>query len=104
MNPNTPGDMRIGARNRSMAVIATYLGYPFFGLDRPVLDKTGLVGTYDFVIEFSPDTATTAASEDSPRGPTFLEALKDQLGLKLESTTGPVQSLVIDHIEEPSPN
>ena len=37
-------------------------------------------------------------------GPTFLEALKEQLGLKLVPQTGPVDVLVLDHVEEPSPN
>jgi uncharacterized protein (TIGR03435 family) len=37
-------------------------------------------------------------------GPTFFEALKDQLGLKLKPTRAPIQILVIDHVEQPSPN
>jgi hypothetical protein len=50
------------------------------------------------------DPAQLLGSQPEDTGPTFLEALKDQLGMKLESTTGPVDVLVIDHVEEPSAN
>jgi len=68
-------------------------------LDRPVVDQTGLTGRFDFTLEWSSDSNAT----DSP-GPTFLEALRDQLGLKLTSTKGPIQTLIIDHVESPSEN
>jgi uncharacterized protein (TIGR03435 family) len=42
--------------------------------------------------------------QPDPQGPTFLDAMRDQLGLKLESTKGPIQVLVIDHVEMPSEN
>jgi uncharacterized protein (TIGR03435 family) len=70
-------------------------------LDRPVIDRTGLTGAFDFSIEFAPQMGA-AAQMDS--GSTLIEALKDQLGLKLEPATGPLKTLVIDHIEEPTPN
>jgi len=86
------------------------------GVDRPLVDKTGLTGKVDFVIEFSLDYNDARSPLDlmyipipagtppppDPTAPTFLEALKEQLGLRLESQTGPVDVLVIDHIEEPS--
>ena len=59
-------------------------------IGRPVLDKTGLTGEYDFALRCSPDE--------------FFTALQEQLGLKLESTKGPVEVLVIDHVERPSEN
>jgi uncharacterized protein (TIGR03435 family) len=76
------------------------------------LDQTGLSGTFDFSIDFTPEVngppggmrATQPDFQPDPTGPTFLEALKEQLGLRLESTTGPVDVLVIDHVEEPSAN
>jgi uncharacterized protein (TIGR03435 family) len=74
---------------------------------RPVLDKTGLSGKFDFLLEWSPQNEVSSNANSAapdPNGPTFLEALKDQLGLKLVPQTGKVQVLVIDHIEEPSPN
>ena len=42
--------------------------------------------------------------QPDPSGPTFLEALQEQLGLKLESQAGPIDILVIDHVEQPSEN
>jgi uncharacterized protein (TIGR03435 family) len=88
-----------------MDVIIGVLGFSWMGgIDRPVLDKTGLTGKIDFTIEFTPDVPAGTSFQPDPNGPTFIEALKDQLGLKLESQTGPVDILVIDHVEEPSPN
>ncbi|MGA3325109.1 MAG: TIGR03435 family protein [Terriglobia bacterium] len=70
-------------------------------VDGPVADKTGLTGKYDITLEWAPSTSS-AASEDS--GPSIFTAVQEQLGLKLEPTKGPVDALVIDHIERPSEN
>lgn len=83
------------ARNVSMEMIANSLG-PF---DRPVVDRTGLSGLYDFTMAWTPET-----TEQMETATGYLEALKEQLGLRLESTTGPITSLIVDRIEEPSPN
>lgn len=94
-----------GSRNVSMRQIADDMGAaPNANLDRPVVDQTGLSGNFDFVMNFSARPAMTTDATSADSEPTFLEALRDQLGLKLESTTAPVTTLVIDHIEEPSPN
>jgi uncharacterized protein (TIGR03435 family) len=94
------GPARMGARNVTMELIAITLTG---GVDRPVLDKTGLTGRFDFLMEFTAQRPLGA--DDQPgSGPTFLEAVKEQLGLKFEPTAGPVDVLVVDHIEEPSPN
>jgi len=78
------------------------------GPDRPVLDQTGLSGTFDFNIESAPQSNSTSPpgtnTQADDAGPTFLEALREQLGLKLESQTGPVNVIVLDHVEEPSAN
>jgi bla regulator protein blaR1 len=103
---STPGRIRVGARNLTMDQIASMLPAVAMGsLDRPILDQTGLVGSFDFSIEFtggfkgpSPDV------QPDPSAITFLEALQDQLGLKLKSQKGPVEVLVIDHVEKPSEN
>lgn len=99
--------------NLTMEQIAHHLGTPigtgWGGLDhRPIVDQTGLSGKFDFDIEFTPETnrASRPAADAQPEafGPTFLEALKDQLGLKLVKQTAPVQVCVIDHVERPTEN
>ncbi len=105
MQPGTPGRFRFGARDVTMAFIAkqlTSLG----DLGRPAVDHTGLTGTFDFVLEFVPEISQLPGRDFSPDpyGPTFLEAVREQLGLKLESTKGPSQFLVIDHVEHPTVN
>jgi bla regulator protein blaR1 len=101
------GRIHTSARNVTMSLIASSLTAFPFKVDRPVSDGSGLSGVFDLSIEFVPDApiklnGETALPDES--GTTFLEALKDQLGLKLESQTGPVDVIVVDHVEEPSPN
>ena len=76
-----------------------------------VVDKTGFAGTFDALVTFTPDKAlagirgpATAPRPDDATGRSFFRALEQQLGLKLESTNGPVEVLVIDHVERPSEN
>jgi uncharacterized protein (TIGR03435 family) len=74
---------------------------------RRVLDRTGLTGRFDFDLEWTPSvtppgTATTGVPPDA--GPSLFTALQEQLGLKLESTNGTVSVLVIDSVNQPSPN
>jgi uncharacterized protein (TIGR03435 family) len=77
-------------------------------LGRPVVDQTGLSGRFDFTLEWTPESNGPAQSRaDAPldsQGATFLEALKDQLGMKLKATKAPMDVLVIDHVERPSEN
>ena len=87
-----------------MATIATTIVGFGTNLDRPVVDQTGLGGTFDFSLEWTPEPSPGADVQADVSGPTLSEALNEQLGLKLEPRTGPVDVLVIDHIEEPSPN
>ena len=99
-----PGLLHVGARNVPLSMLATALDNPrVTGVDRPVFDRTGLAGNVDFVFEFAPPGALPDIQPDV-NGPGFLEALKDQLGLKLVPDRGPVDELYIDHVEEPSPN
>lgn len=98
-----PNGARIGgARDVTMAYIANALP-TLNNLGRPMIDKTALTGSFDFTIEWSPDTTATNAATQSD-SPSFVEALREQLGLKLDSAKAPVQMLVIDHIELPSDN
>jgi uncharacterized protein (TIGR03435 family) len=102
LDPSSPGAARLGSRNIPMSLFAgTFAPGPGIAINRPIVDKTGIKGNVDFVLEFYP------LSENAPDvlpGPTFLEAVKDQLGLKLNGDTAPVTKLVIDHAEEPTPN
>jgi uncharacterized protein (TIGR03435 family) len=68
-------------------------------VDRLVLDRTGLAGGFDVNLEYQP---LRDASGDA--GPSLFTALQEQLGLKLESTRGPIEVLVVDHVEPPTPN
>lgn len=71
-------------------------------LDRPVIDKTGLAGRFNFHLEYTPDRFITP--DEPGGGPAIFSALQDQLGLKLEPAKGPGEFLVIDSIEKPSEN
>jgi uncharacterized protein (TIGR03435 family) len=82
-------------------------------LGEQVVDRTGLKGTYQYRLQFSalggvgPDgmpLPPEAETPPQPAAPSVFTALQEQLGLKLESTKGPVATITIDHIEEPSPN
>jgi uncharacterized protein (TIGR03435 family) len=101
-----PGHITIGARDVTMSQITGWLESTAEGAaDRPVIDRTGLAARFDFTLSWvhNPRGVPVNAPTDSSE-PTFPEALRDQLGLKLESSTAAVETLVIDHIEEPSPN
>lgn len=83
-------------------------------MGRPVIDKTGLSGKYDFVLEWTPEAGADARAQGfgdgisepapAPGGPTIFTALQEQLGLRLEAQKGPVQNIVIDRVEKPSEN
>ncbi len=70
-------------------------------VDRPVVDRTGLKGRYDFKLQWTVDEAQ-ATDADAPPG--LFTAIQEQIGLKLEPAKAPVDVLVIDHVEQPSPN
>jgi uncharacterized protein (TIGR03435 family) len=82
---------------------------------RTVVDRTGLTGRYDFTLHWTPDeegvTALKPADSTQPAneavaamGPSIFTAVQEQLGLRLEPAKGPVECLVIDHVEQPSEN
>ena len=89
---------------RSMPIgelVSTLRRWGGTAIDRPLVDATGLTGVFDYVLTFAPDAPPGQPQAD---GPSYLEALKDQLGLKLEPARAMMPFLVIDHIEEPSEN
>jgi uncharacterized protein (TIGR03435 family) len=85
------------ARGLTLAAFAESLG-----LDRPVIDKTGIAGVFDFHLEFAPDES--AGSVDPARAPSIFTALPEQLGLRLTPAKGPSEFLVVDRLEKPSEN
>lgn len=90
-------------------------------MGRPVTDKTGVTETFDLLLDFTPDEATAgmprgmgpvgsgdpgspAPAADPSAPPTIFAAIQERLGLRLESTKGPVEVIVIDHVERPTEN
>jgi uncharacterized protein (TIGR03435 family) len=106
--PETPGDFAAAGYKVTMEAIAPALGGAANLTDRRVLDRTGLTGTYDFRLEFAPESPLSAQPDASadlgPGGPSFTEAMKNQLGLKLVPQKLPLEVIVIDHIERPTEN
>jgi len=83
----------------------------FVVLDRPVVDKTGITGTFDFRLKWTPDETQFSAlglrapaAGDNANAPPLFEAIQEQLGLKLEPEKIPAEVLVIDHVERPTEN
>ncbi len=115
-----PQGMRGGGRGQlqgmgaPMSLLATVLSNQ---LGRPVIDKTGLTGKYDYQLKWTPDSGPTGGGPGDalppgveppppadPDGPSIFSALQEQLGLRLESQKGPVPSFVIDRVEKPTQN
>jgi uncharacterized protein (TIGR03435 family) len=109
------------AGGRTMAQIATAfsrLTNTGSSLNRLVVDRTGLEGTYDLQLRFTPefipnlDSPVGFPNLDSPvgfpavdrNGPSIFTAVQEQLGLKLDAQRGPVDVLVIDRVERPTPD
>ena len=95
----------MGSRNTTMALIANVLP-SVAQLGRPVVDQTGLSGRYDFSIEWTMESNQPASADAAaePQGTTFLEAAKEQLGVKLEPAKARLDVPVVDHVERPSEN
>lgn len=89
---------RIRVRRGPIASLVYCLSEGLAG--RPVVDKTGLTGSYDIDFTWTPDDQQGTDNA----GPTLFTALEEQLGLKLVPSKGPVEIFVIDHVEQPSPN
>jgi uncharacterized protein (TIGR03435 family) len=97
--------LREGGRDMTMSAIADWLtGAGEF--ERPLLDQTGLGGTFDFIVDFDPESLGREADSSIPHdsGPTIREAMKEQLGLKVEKQEGSVSLFFIDSVEYPSAN
>lgn len=106
MKPSAPGRMKDGGRDVPMsrfAAILTGVGV----VDRPMMDQTGLEGTVDYSLEWIQVAANVpfgAAFHPDESAPTFEEALKQQLGIKMVSEKGSVDFFIVDHVERASAN
>ena len=102
----SPQGVSLPGRNATMAELASVMQRA--ALDRPVMDKTGLSGRYDFDLEWTPDETQFGGQgpRETPEStkPSLFAAIQEQLGLRLEGTKGPVDVLVIDKVERPSDN
>ncbi len=98
---------REGARNVDMGRIAESL-QGFGRMGRPVVDRTGLSGKFDFALEWTPQPEGPSVDADAEQfreaGPSFMQAVHDQLGLKFKEDKAPIEIVVFDHIERPSEN
>jgi len=96
------------ARNASMAEFAAVMQSAV--MDRPVVDRTGLAGKYDFTLTWTPDDSqfrsfgTRPPAPENPSVPGLFTAIEEQLGLRMESTRAAVEVLLIDRIEKPTPD
>ena len=108
------GRGQINAQGMEMQLLATSLSNQ---LGRPVIDRTGLTGHFDFELKWTPDPGQSAGlfggspppgvdapPPPDPNGPSIFTAVQEQLGLRLESSKGPVEMIVIDRVEKPSEN
>jgi uncharacterized protein (TIGR03435 family) len=102
---------KVTANDAQLSMLLTVLSRT---LGRTIVDRTGLAGHYDFTLEYAPEeggpqqpgaeAGNAPPPSPSDSAPSLFTALQEQLGLKLESTKGPVDVIVIDHIEKPDEN
>jgi uncharacterized protein (TIGR03435 family) len=107
IHPEEKGGVHVElpARNATIMQLAAMLQRVV--VDRAVVDQTGLSGTYDFDLEWTPDENQFNGNlprSVEPTKPSLFTAMQEQLGLRLEAARGPVQALVIDRVERPSGN
>jgi uncharacterized protein (TIGR03435 family) len=104
----SPQLVRLPGHNATMAELASVMQRA--ALDRPVIDKTGISGRYDFDLEWTPDETQFGGalgkppSTDDEAKPYLFAAIQQQLGLRLEATKGMVEVLVVDGAERPTAN
>ena len=76
-------------------------------VQKPVVDKTGLTGKYNFTLQWSPEQLSPVPGTptgDADKSPSIFAALREQLGLRLDIARGALEVLVIDRVEKPSEN
>ncbi len=107
------GKASITAKGTQISNLARNLSGP---AGRPIFDKTGLKGMYDVALEYAREPNLSANAPDGgptgnappvpsdPAGPSLQSAIEDQLGLKLVPSRGPMQVIVIEHMDKPDAN
>jgi uncharacterized protein (TIGR03435 family) len=102
-----PGDRSqawAGGRRVTLSMLAASLG-ELTPLERPiVINRTGLDGLYDFTMLWNPQIQELSANAGDQTGLTFLQALREHLGLTLRRENGPVEVIVVDRVEQPRPD
>ena len=96
-----------GSRGAPMELIGKFLGSVGGGageIGRPVVDQTGLTGRWDFTLQIAMPFGGPAPDAAAPEGPTVLEAMQEQLGIKLKPAKATIPVLMVDHVERPSEN
>jgi uncharacterized protein (TIGR03435 family) len=93
-----PAGGRIVSKGRPLARVITALS---MAVSRTVVDRTGLQGPFDVDLQWSADVGTPVTNSDTP---SIFTALQEQLGLRLEPSRGPVEVLVIESVERPTPD
>ncbi|HXE08652.1 MAG TPA: TIGR03435 family protein [Acidobacteriaceae bacterium] len=93
------GEAMLKFQNAPLSLLITMLD---FRADKPVVDKTGLTGRYDFALRYTTDE--TRVSPDANAAPGLFTAMEEQLGLKLEPVKAMADVLVVDRIERPTAN
>ena len=111
MGMGRAGEATLTAKGAALADLVNLLSQQ---LGRPILDQTGLKGIYDFTLQWTADMSSgggpmqAAPGPDAPpadsSGTSIFTALQEQLGLRLESTKGPAETILINRVEEPSEN
>jgi uncharacterized protein (TIGR03435 family) len=102
-----PKGSGVDGKAASMSLLAKYLSGP---TGRVVVNKTGLDGSYDFTLTWTaelrsaPETPAGPESQPDVTGPSIFTALREQLGVQLQAAKGPVDLIIIDHVEKPGLN
>jgi uncharacterized protein (TIGR03435 family) len=106
------GPGAVGARNATISEFAEFLQARI--LELPVVDRTGLTDRYDFTLEWKPEPAQLAAAAAQPNAPALpaniedrvdmITAMRQQLGLKVDTGKTPIEVLVIDKVIKPTEN
>jgi uncharacterized protein (TIGR03435 family) len=105
-------DLPFHIKMKATAVPMDYFAFRLAArMDRPVVDQTGIKGGYDFDLAYTrelppgiPENAMINGAPIDTSGPTIYEAVRQQLGLRLDAKKAPAQVMVIDHVEKPTEN